>query len=286
MTHIRPALTPNWQAVLTLFVRDRPCPYRFRGFSLEVVIFVNTMDSSGLTFINTAKGFAMKVIGYTRVSTEEQSIHGVSLEAQRAKLDAYAALYGVQVVEVIEDAGQSAKTLKRPGLQRALGMLKRGEADGLLICKLDRLSRSVKDWNALIDSHFGEKVGKQLLSVNDQIDTRSAAGRLVLNVLMSVGQWEREAIGERTRDALAFKRSKCERLGGRLPFGFSVAADGVSLIEDENEQRVLREIKELREAGHTLRAIADVLNKRNIPAKSGKLWRHTSVQSVLTRNAA
>ncbi len=154
----------------------------------------------------------MKVIGYTRVSTDEQAATGVSLAAQAEKLTAYAALYGLEIVEMIEDAGESAKSLKRPGLQRALGLLKAGQADGLLIAKLDRLSRSVKDWNGLIDLYFGERAGRQLFSVADSIDTRSAAGRLVLNVLMSVGQWEREAIGERTRDALRHKRSKGQRI--------------------------------------------------------------------------
>ena len=172
----------------------------------------------------------MQVIGYVRVSTEEQSNHGVSLEAQKAKLTAYAALYGLQIVETIEDAGQSAKSLKRPGLQRALEMLRTGRAEGLLIAKLGRLSRSVADWNQLIDCYFGERAGCQLFSVADCIDTRTAAGRLVLNVLMSVAQWEREAIGERTKDALSHKRSKLERVSGNIPFGWTLDGDGVALI--------------------------------------------------------
>src|SRR5271155_867839 len=101
----------------------------------------------------------MKVIGYTRVSTDEQAATGVSLATQAEKVNAYARLYGLEIVETIEDAGQSAKSLKRPGLQRALELLKAGHADGLLIAKLDRLSRSVKDWNALIDRYFGERGG-------------------------------------------------------------------------------------------------------------------------------
>jgi DNA invertase Pin-like site-specific DNA recombinase len=98
--------------------------------------------------------------------------------------------------------GHSAKSFNRPGLQNALQALRSGKAKGLLIAKLDRLTRSVSDWQTLIDDYFGEKAGKSLFSVADSIDTRSSAGRLVLNVLLSVAQWEREAIGERTRDAL------------------------------------------------------------------------------------
>ena len=100
----------------------------------------------------------MKVIGYVRVSTQEQADGGVSLAAQESKVRAYASLHDLDLVEVIIDAGESAKTIKRPGLQNALAMLKRGEASGMIVAKLDRLSRSVGDWNDLIDGYFGEKV--------------------------------------------------------------------------------------------------------------------------------
>jgi site-specific DNA recombinase len=73
-----------------------------------------------------------KAVGYIRVSTDKQAEHGISLDAQQAKLEAYAALYDVALVEVIVDAGVSAKTLERPGLQRALGMLRKGQANALL----------------------------------------------------------------------------------------------------------------------------------------------------------
>ena len=142
-----------------------------------------------------------KAVGYIRVSTDKQVDHGISLDAQRAKLDAYAALYDIELVSVIVDAGVSAKTLDRPGLQQALGMLKKGEANALLIAKLDRLTRSVKDLGTLVERYFSsDKI--TLLSVADSIDTRTAAGRLVLNVLGSVAQWERETISERTTEAM------------------------------------------------------------------------------------
>jgi len=152
----------------------------------------------------------MRVIGYIRVSTEEQSTKGVSIDAQRAKLEAYAALYDLELVDVISDAGFSAKTLNRPGLQTVLAKLDNGDADALLVYKLDRLTRSVSDMGTLINNYFGSKFN--LLSVSDQIDTRSAAGRLVLNVLTSVAQWEREVISERTHTALAHKKAKVNTL--------------------------------------------------------------------------
>src|SRR5262249_15317984 len=167
----------------------------------------------------------MKVICYCRVSTNDQADNGVSLDAQKAKLTAYASLYDLTVVEVITDAGESAKSLNRPGLQRALAMLRRGEADGLAVVKLDRLTRSVADWQVLIDDYFGERPGKQLFSVADSIDTRTAAGRLVLNVLLSVAQWERETTAERTREALRHKIRNKERVG-KVRFGYDLADDG------------------------------------------------------------
>lgn len=227
----------------------------------------------------------MKVIGYIRVSTDEQATDGVSLDAQRSKLQAYAALYDLQLVEVVDDAGESAKTLKRPGLQRTLAMLKRGAADGLLIAKLDRLTRSVGDWQDLIDGYFGERAGKQLMSVADSIDTRTAAGRLVLNVLLSVAQWERETIGERTKDALRFKIAQNERCG-KVRFGYDLSDDGATLVPNACEQEAIATMRQLRAAGESYRSIADELTRRGILTKEGNTeWTHTAVQRILKRAA-
>jgi len=226
----------------------------------------------------------MKVVAYIRVSTEEQATSGQSLDAQRAKALAYAGLYDLELVEVIEDAGQSAKTLKRPGLERALAMLAGGKADGLLIVKLDRLTRSVADWQKLIDRFFGEKAGKQLFSVADSIDTRTAAGRLVLNVLLSVAQWERETIAERTADALQHKIRNGERCG-KVRFGYDLAVDGKTLVPNAVEQAAISLIHELREAGESLRGIAGQLNRRGIATKQGGAWKHTTVKGILARAA-
>lgn len=227
----------------------------------------------------------MKAVGYIRVSTEEQATGGISLAAQRDKLEAYAKLYDLELVAVLEDAGQSAKTLNRPGLQAALAMLRRGEADGLIIAKLDRLTRSVADWQYLIDEFFGERAGKQLLSVADSIDTRTAAGRLVLNVLLSVAQWEREAIAERTRDALQHKIRRGERCG-EVRFGFDLGADGITLVPNADEQEAIAIIRELREAGQTLRQIATKLTALGIRTKKGhRKWTHTAVGKIVKRAA-
>lgn len=225
----------------------------------------------------------MKVILYCRVSTREQADSGISLETQRTKLEAYASLYDLDVVAVIEDAGESAKSLKRPGLQRALSMLRKGEADGLAVMKLDRLTRSVGDWQRLIDDHFGSR--SELFSVADSIDTRTAGGRLVLNVLLSVAQWEREATGERTREALRHKIGNGQRVG-KLRFGYELGEDGATLVPNEAEQEAIAWMKTLRSEGLTLRQIAAALTDRGIETKEGRNeWTHTAVNGILQRAA-
>lgn len=137
-------------------------------------------------------------------------------DAQRTKLQAYAVAMDLELVAVFEDAGLSAKPLDRPGLQAALASLEDGSASGLLVAKFDRLTRSVRDLGELVDRYFASRFS--LLSVSDSIDTRTASGRLVLHVLGAVGQWEREATAERTRDALAQLRADGVRLGAE-PLG-------------------------------------------------------------------
>jgi site-specific DNA recombinase len=237
----------------------------------------------------------LRAVGYARVSTEDQALTGVSLPVQREKLNAYASLYELELVSIEEDEGVSAKTLDRPALTRAMAMIDRGEADGLLIAKLDRLSRSVRDWDMLISRYFGEKGGKQLWSVSDAIDTRTAAGRLVLNVLMSVAQWEREAIAERTRDSLQHKIRTRARTGGIL-YGSSIdPADPrrskklnlpVGLIDNPEEVAVIAMIKAFRAEGRSLRKIASTLTELGIPTKKGGAeWSRSSVQRILDRSA-
>ena len=228
---------------------------------------------------------AMRIIGYVRVSSDEQARDGVSLAVQSEKVRQFASLHDLELVDVIIDAGVSAKTLDRPGLTRALGMLDAGQADGIVVMKLDRLTRSVRDLADLLDAYFGEAAGKQLFSVGDSIDTRTAAGRLVLNVLMSVSQWEREVIVERTRSAMSYKKAKDERVGN-VPYGFTLADDGRSLIADSGENEILRAIADLHKQGLPLRAIAKHLEDRKLPTKTGRPWSHATVQTIVKRLAS
>jgi DNA invertase Pin-like site-specific DNA recombinase len=221
-----------------------------------------------------------RTIAYLRVSTEKQADRGVSLDAQRAKAAAYAELYDLEIVEVIVDAGESAKTLDRPGLQRALAMLKRGEAAALLVVKLDRLTRSVADLGELVETYFSP--GKAaLLSVSEQIDTRSAGGRLVLNVLASVSQWEREAIGERTAAAMQHKAAQGEYTGGMAPYGRRVGPDGQRLEEDAQELAARATARELRARGLSLRQVAQELERRGIRSRTGQGFAPVQVKRMV-----
>lgn len=228
-----------------------------------------------------------RVVGYIRVSTEHQVDGGVSLDAQREKLRAYAVAMDLELVAVLEDAGVSAKTLSRPALKEALRRLDDGEAEGLLVTKLDRLTRSVRDLGDLVEHYFGTRFS--LLSVSDSIDTRSAAGRLVLNVLSSVSQWEREATGERTKEALSHLRREGVRLG-REGLGWcrlaKADASGRRVVADlDDEGRTVTRLLELHREGRSLRAIAAALTVEGHRTKRGGTWAPETVRKVLSRAA-
>jgi len=225
---------------------------------------------------------AVRTIAYIRVSSTDQADNGHSLAAQREKVELYAKLHGLELIAVIEDAGVSAKTLDRPGLNRALAMLDRGEAGALLVCKLDRLTRRVGDLGKLIDGYFGEKGKAALMSVADSIDTRSAAGRLVLNVLASVSQWEREVIVERTTDAMQHLKASA-RVYSRPLMGFD-AVEG-RLIANDAEQALIARMKAMRADGASFGRIADQLNAEGAPTKRGGKWASMTVKKILDRAA-
>jgi len=224
----------------------------------------------------------MKIVGYCRVSTSEQADKGISLGAQREKIEAYCSLYSLKLVEVIVDGGFSAKDMNRPGLQKALDMMKRKDADGLIIYKLDRLTRSVMDLGKMVKSYFSK--GSTLISVVEQIDTSSASGRMVINLLTVVSQWEREAIGERTKAVMQHKKAHGEFVGEE-PFGWRVGTDGVHLEQDQEEQKALSLIKQLRAEGLSIRKIAARLNADHVPGRGAK-WNISTVHRFLQKKAA
>jgi site-specific DNA recombinase len=217
----------------------------------------------------------VRAIGYVRVSTEEQAKEGMSIDAQSDKLRQYAELYDIELIDIIVDAGASAKTLDRTGLDRALAMLRAEDAEALLIYKLDRLTRSVVDLGQLISAYFQKY---QLLSICDHIDTGSANGRLILNVLGSVAQWEREQISERITEALHYLRDN-KRVYARIPLGYR-DVDG-NLLPINDEQLTVAEVFNLREKGLSLRQIANELNHRGVVGKRGGAFYASTIQKIL-----
>lgn len=220
-----------------------------------------------------------RMVGYIRVSTKKQVDIGFSLKAQEKKLKQYADLYEIDLVGIIVDAGESAKTLKRKGVQKALKMLKDGEADGILVVKLDRLTRSPKDFGILLETYFSKKYS--LVSVSEQLDTNSAAGRLAVNVLMVVSQWEREAIGERTSAALQYKKSKGEYTGGVIPYGFELHKNGVDLLRNEAEQKIIEKAKKLRNWEYSFGKISKILAKQGHLSRRNKPFNPKSIMLMI-----
>ncbi len=223
-----------------------------------------------------------RAVGYVRVSTADQADSGASLDAQRAKIEAYATMHDLELVEVITDAGLSAKTLDRPGMAQLLRLIKGRKVDVVVIAKLDRITRSVRDLGDLVD--LFKRSGVEFASVGDHIDTSTAAGRLVLNVMGSVSQWEREAIGERTKDALAALRAQGKRISRHAPYGYRTDGNG-SWIPDEHEQQAVGLIVQLRAEGLSLRAIAAELERRGVRARTDRRLSPKVIASVLRAKA-
>jgi len=225
---------------------------------------------------------AARVIGYCRVSTEDQATNGVSLDAQRARIEAFAVATGLVLDDILVDQGVSAKTLARPALGAILDGVRAGAIGTVVVLKLDRLTRSTRDLAELLD--LFARSGAALVSVSESLDTGSAAGRMVVNMLGVVAQWEREAIAERTVTALAHKRARGD-VYGPTPFGFS--REGSRLVADDRQQEALAKIKRLDAAGASYREIARTLEADGIAThRGGRCWHASSVRSVLRSRSA
>jgi DNA invertase Pin-like site-specific DNA recombinase len=210
---------------------------------------------------------SVRAVFYRRASTREQGDSGLGLDAQLRKLRAEAAHRGWTVVDDFHDVASGKRTNGRDGLKQALAMLKRHDADVLVVSKLDRLSRSVADFARLMQQARRERWAVVALDLN--IDTTSATGELMANMLAALAQWERRLISERTKDALAEKKEQGVQLGKPSPL--------------PTETR--RTIRRLRTRGLGARRIAAWLNEHDVPTASGegKQWHVTQVQRVLTR---
>jgi site-specific DNA recombinase len=223
----------------------------------------------------------MKAVGYIRVSTEDQK-EGVSLDNQRAKINAYASLKDLQLIGIIEDAGISAKNLNRPGVQEVLKMARKKKVEAVIVYKLDRMFRSTID--ALETTKRFDNWSVAFHSIQETLDTQSAMGRFFFTLTAALAEMERGIIGERTKAALKHKRLNGEKTGGDIPFGYCLDIDGQSLMEDPKEQEVIRLIKEWKENGCSLRSIGEELQRRGHLTKTGKIkWHPQSIARILKR---
>ncbi|MEK6206940.1 MAG: recombinase family protein [Chloroflexota bacterium] len=209
---------------------------------------------------------ALPVIGYIRVSTDDQADSGAGLEAQRSAIRDQCTRRSWELMTLHEDTASARSLAKRPGLTRALADLDAGVAGALVVAKLDRLSRSLLDFSALMER--SRKKGWALVALDLGVDTTTPSGEMMANVLAVFAQFERRLIGQRTREALAVRRSQGVRLGRPQV----VSAD------------LVRRIRRQRQRGKTLAAIADSLNAGAVPtAHGGARWHVSTVRSLLER---
>ena len=224
----------------------------------------------------------MRAVGYARVSTARQADDGVSLDAQRACFLGWCDANGYKLANVFTDAGLSGgRADNRPGLQDALQTVCKTRGAVLVVYSLSRLARSTRD--ALSIAETLDKAGADLVSLSERIDTTTAAGKMIFRMLAVLAEFERDQVSERTRMALAHKRTNGQRISGNLPFGYDLAPDRATLTENPDEQAILADIRAARASGRSLRWIADDLNRRNVPTKTGARWSHQVLAKMLKR---
>ncbi len=220
-------------------------------------------------------------IGYARVSTDEQAREGVSLDAQRDRISAYATAKDLKLAEILTDEGASGKSLNRPALQELLSRCKGKSVGHVIVWKLDRLTRRTRDLLTLVDEVFLTR-DIELHSVSESLDTSTPHGRFVLTLFGGLAQMERELIAERTRSALAFKRERGQPTS-HPPLGFKVNGTRHRMVPIPEELEIVRRILLLWRRGSSYRSIAAKLNEEGVPTKQGRRWHHSTVGNVVRR---
>jgi DNA invertase Pin-like site-specific DNA recombinase len=218
---------------------------------------------------------AQRVVGYARVSHSRQ-LDGVSLEAQEARIRAYAIARGWTIDEVLVEKGRSGRNLRRPMLERLLADVRGQRVSHVIVFKLDRISRSVADLLRLLELFKSKAVS--FVSVCEVIDTSSSMGEFIFTLLAAVARLESMQIGERTSVALRHLRSqglKC----GKVPWGW--VAKGNKVVPVAAEQRALAEAKKMREQGKSWNDIGQLFASRGLPPRGGGDWYPSSVRQVL-----
>lgn len=220
-----------------------------------------------------------RAVGYLRVSTGQQADSGLGLEAQERAVTDTARRLGLELVAVYTDAGASGtwELKDRPGLADAINTVRRG--DVLLVAKRDRLARD-SFMTAILEREISRKGARLVSAAGEGTADDDPTSIFTRRILDAVAELERSLTAARTRAALRSKRARGERAGND-PYGFRTNGDGKTLHPHDDEQRTLALIRDCRDAGYSLRAIADELNRAGIRTRAGTPWRHQFIASII-----
>ena len=213
---------------------------------------------------------------YTRLSVEEVERGGMSLDVQEQRCQDYAKAHGLRVIAVFRDNGYSGKSTQRPGFQELLKSLP--EAHGLIVHKLDRLSRSTRDVLAFVECCQEQE--KDLISVHEQFDTNTAIGRATLTIMAALAQMEREQVAERVRDG-NLHRAKQGIWLRAAPFGYDYDKQTKKLLPNDRAQDLVRVFEAYCETGGNFSASGRLLNTQVVKSPTGKVWSAETVKMVI-----
>ncbi len=219
-----------------------------------------------------------RVALYTRVSTEDQAKEGFSLDAQLDRLQKYAAAQDWDIVDAYVDEGQSGRTTKRPEYQRMLADRERW--DTILVLKMDRIHRNSRNFMGMMDALTRENKG--FASVTESLDTSTAMGRFVMDIIQRIAQLESEQIGERVFVGMEQKaKTSGGSLGKPAPFGYVYGEDSVLQVVAEEAPHV-RFLFETFRDGAGKQALADALNEQGVPTRRNTIWTVWNVTGILS----
>jgi site-specific DNA recombinase len=222
----------------------------------------------------------MKAFGYCRVSTTDQQDEGVSLSNQQERIKAWAAANGHDLAGMYVEARSGGRADNRPELKRAMSAACEGGI--LVVYSLSRFSRSVRDTLALADQL--ERAGANLASLSESLDTSTPVGRMFFQLMSVLSEFERNQLRQRTTSAMSHLRQHNKRISYKIPMGYDLARDGVTLLPNQSEQDVIARIVELRESGMTLGAIARSMVAEKVATKQGGQWAPNTVLAIIRRH--
>ena len=218
----------------------------------------------------------IKAAIYTRVSTEDQAKEGFSLDAQLEKLRSYCKARDWQIGGEYIDDGYSGRNVKRPAYNRMMDELDKW--DTILVIKMDRIHRNSKNFMLMME-HL-KKENKEFVSMTESLDTSTAMGRFVMDIIQRIAQLESEQIGERVYVGMEQKaRTGSGVLGFNIPYGYDYK-DG-KLLKNQEETRIVKAIYSWYSEGKSLGEIAKMLNNGNIPTKKGGVWSKKTISVIL-----